>query len=95
MIFKRRLTVRPMIAAVALGTTALVGVAGGAIAADDGRVNIANRFIASGRAVTLCRRSGTGDAASDGDAVFRQGCAAIRVDGAATCPQGRYACSCP
>lgn len=46
MIFRRRLTVRPMIAAVALGTTALAGVAGGAIAADDGRGSIAERFIA-------------------------------------------------
>ncbi|MEG3167989.1 trypsin-like peptidase domain-containing protein [Sphingomonas sp. LB3N6] len=48
MILNRRLTVRPLIAAVALGTTALVGVAGGAIAADDGRTSIAERFTAPG-----------------------------------------------
>ena len=75
MVFKRRLTVRPMIAAVALGTTALVGVAGGAIAADDGRVNIADRFIASGPAAV----ASTGVHASLSDMVEAVGPSVVQI----------------
>lgn len=46
----RRLTVRPLVAAIALGTTALAGIAGGAIAADEGRRPAAERFVAPGPA---------------------------------------------
>jgi len=46
----RRLSIRPLIAATALATTALAGVAGGAIAADQGGGPVAERFVAAGPA---------------------------------------------
>lgn len=75
MIFNRRLTVRPVIAAVALGTTALVGVAGGAIAADDGRANIAERFTAPGPAAV----ASTGVHASLSDMVEAVGPSVVQI----------------
>lgn len=75
MIFNRRLTVRPVIAAVALGTTALVGVAGGAIAADDGRGNIAERFTAPGPAAV----ASTGVHASLSDMVEAVGPSVVQI----------------
>lgn len=50
MALHRRLTVRPLVAAVALGTTALAGVAGGAITADQRRDGLSERFVAPGPA---------------------------------------------
>jgi len=74
-IFRRRLTVRPIIAAAALGTTALAGVAGGAIAADDGRGSIAERFIASGPAAV----ASTGVHASLSDMVEAVGPSVVQI----------------
>jgi serine protease Do len=71
----RRLTVRPLIAAVALGTTALVGVAGGAIAADDGRTSIAERFTAPGPAAV----ASTGVHASLSDMVDAVGPSVVQI----------------
>ena len=75
MIFRRRLTVRPIIAAAALGTTALAGVAGGAIAADDGRGSIAERFIAPGPAAV----ASTGVHASLSDMVEAVGPSVVQI----------------
>lgn len=75
MILNRRLTVRPLIAAVALGTTALVGVAGGAIAADDGRTSIAERFTAPGPAAV----ASTGVYASLSDMVEAVGPSVVQI----------------
>ncbi|KQN30286.1 hypothetical protein ASF00_05800 [Sphingomonas sp. Leaf34] len=75
MIRNRRLTVRPLIAAVALGTTALVGVAGGAIAADDGRTSIAERFTAPGPAAV----ASTGVHASLSDMVEAVGPSVVQI----------------
>jgi serine protease Do len=74
-ILNRRLTVRPLIAAVALGTTALVGVAGGAIAADDGRTSIAERFTAPGPAAV----ASTGVHASLSDMVEAVGPSVVQI----------------
>jgi len=50
MALHRRLTVRPLVAAVVLGTTALAGVAGGAITADQRSNGLAEQYIAPGPA---------------------------------------------
>ena len=81
----RRLTVRPMIAAAALGTTALAGVAGGAIAADEGRGSIAQRFVAPGPAAV----ASTGAHASLSDMVEAVGPSVVQIQVKPTAAEGQ------
>ncbi|WP_165374813.1 trypsin-like peptidase domain-containing protein [Sphingomonas montana] len=72
---KRRLTIRPMIAAVALGGTAIAGIAGGAIAADQGHAGAVERFVASGPAAV----ASTGVHASLSDMVEAVGPSVVQI----------------
>ncbi|MBJ6120171.1 trypsin-like peptidase domain-containing protein [Sphingomonas mollis] len=75
MFANRRLTIRPIIAAAALGTTAIAGIAGGAIAADQGRDGIIERFTAPGPAAV----ASTGIHASLSDMVEAVGPSVVQI----------------
>ncbi|KQU48305.1 hypothetical protein ASG67_13440 [Sphingomonas sp. Leaf339] len=71
----RRLTVRPMIAAATLGVTAIAGVAGGAIAADQSHDGVVGRFMAPGPAAV----TSTGVHASLSDMVEAVGPSVVQI----------------